>query len=169
MVPTSVLTTTSGPSVAAEAVARIRGWGEPRGWIGYDPYDALNSPLAPVLTGGTLLGRRLLTQAVKHSPLNLRPLLRIPREHNAMAIALVASAYARLAAGGDEAAAAGSARWLDWLVAAHTGGNAGLAWGYHFEVQTRFFGYARGEPNAIATSFAAHAFVDGLELLGDER
>jgi hypothetical protein len=56
-----------------EAIERIRAWGEAREWRGYDPYDALNSPLAPYLTFGRPLARRLLTQAVKLSPLNLRP------------------------------------------------------------------------------------------------
>jgi hypothetical protein len=155
-------------SVIREAVARVRAWGEARDWRGYDPYDALNSPLAPLLTAGTPLGKRVLTQAVKHTPLNLRPLLRIPIAYNAMAIALVASGYTRLAASGDESAAASARRWLDWLVENRTGGDAS-AWGYHFPVQTRFFGYDRGTPNAIATSFAAHALLDGLELLGDLR
>jgi hypothetical protein len=161
-------TRTAGMSVTSEAIARVRAWGEAHDWRGYDPYDGLNSPFAPLLTAGTPLGKRVLTQAVKHAPLNLRPLLRIPADHNAMAIALVASGYARLAASGDASGGASARRWLDWLVKNHTGGDA-LAWGYHFPVQTRFFGYNRGTPNAIATSFAAHALLDGLELLGDRR
>ena len=35
--------------------------------------------------------------------------------------------------------------------------DTGLGWGYHFDVQTRFFAYRAGTPNMIATSFAAHA------------
>jgi hypothetical protein len=49
--------------------------GAARDWRGYDPYDALNSPAAPFLTLGTQLGRRLLTQAVKLSPVNVQPTL----------------------------------------------------------------------------------------------
>ena len=60
-------------------------------------------------------------------------------------------------------------RWLEWLERHHSGDDSGLAWGYHFPVQTRFFFYPRGTPNAIATSFVAQAFLDGYELLGDER
>jgi hypothetical protein len=41
----------------------VRMWGEARDWCGYDPYDALNSPAAGLLTAGTQMGRRLLTQA----------------------------------------------------------------------------------------------------------
>jgi hypothetical protein len=146
-----------------EAVGRIRAWGEARDWRGYDPYDGLNSPLARIVPMRT--GRRLLTQAVKVSPLNLRPLLRIEPDWNPKAVALVASAYARL---GEREQAA---RWLDWLVANNSaGGRDGeLAWGYHFPVETRFFAYARHAPNTIATSFAAQALLDGLELLAEER
>jgi hypothetical protein len=145
------------------AVARIRAWGEACDWRGYDPYDGLNSPAAPVLTLGRPLGRRLLTQAVKRSPLNLRPLLGIRPAWNAKAVALVASGYARLAAAGDAAAREEAMRWLDWLAA------RGPGWGYHFPVQTRFFAYSAELPNTIATSFAVHALLDGYELLDLKR
>jgi hypothetical protein len=144
----------------AEAVGRIRRWGEAHDWRGWDPYDALNSPAAPVLTLGTALGRRLLTQAVKHSPLNVRPLLGIRPEWNAKALGLVASGYTRLAGSGDAAAAAAARRWLDWLAENHSGDETGRAWGYHFDVQTRFFRYARCTPNAIATAFVGQAFLE---------
>ena len=60
-----------------QALTRVRAWGEAREWAGYDPYDALNSPLSDVLSLRTALGRRFLTQAVKLSPINLRPPLLI--------------------------------------------------------------------------------------------
>jgi hypothetical protein len=152
-----------------DAVVRIRAWGEGCDWSGYDPYDALNSPAARALTLGTRAGRRLLTQTVKLSPVNLRPLLRIRPERNGKAIGLVAAGYARLSAAGDTTAGARSRRWLEWLDANHFGDPTRMAWGYHFDVQTRFFSYARGTPNTIATSFVAQAFLDVFELLGDER
>jgi hypothetical protein len=121
------------------------------------------------MTLGTSLGRRLLTQAVKLAPVNLRPALGITPEWNAKAVALVASAYARLwAARRDETARAEAVRWLEWLVANSTA-ETGLGWGYHFDVQTRSFGYKRGTPNTIATSFAAHALLDGHELIRDDE
>lgn len=33
-------------------------------------------------------------------------------------------------------------------------------WGYHFDVETRFFRYDRETPNTIATAFAGHALID---------
>src|SRR5262249_367260 len=136
--------------IVTDAVDRIRVWGESRSWVGHDPYDALNSPLAPALSLGTVLGRRLLTQAVKLSPVNLRPLLLIPGAHNAKAVALVASGYARLAQfSTEEATGAQARRWLDWLLAHRSGEADEPAWGYHFPVATRVFEYARGTPNTI--------------------
>ena len=151
------------------ALDAIRRWGEARDWRGYDPYDALNSPFAAVLTLGTKPGRRVFTQVVKRSPVNLRPLLRIPPAWNTKAIALVASGYARLGtAREDDTARAAARRWLDWLVE-HSTADIGLGWGYHFDVQTRFFSYKAETPNVIATTFAAHALLDGAELLDDGK
>jgi hypothetical protein len=153
-----------------EAIERIRAWGEAHDWRGYDPYDALNSPLAPLLTLGRPLGRRLLTQTVKLSPLNLRPLLLVRPDWNAKALALVASGYLRLAMHSDEASATAHARrWLNWLIDHPAAGSGSAAWGYHFGVQTRFFGYPAGAPNTIATTFVVQALVEGYESLGDER
>ena len=146
---------TADPLVAA--AARIRAWGESVAWQGWDPYDGLNSPLARMLPAG--LPRRLLTQAVKLSPLNLRPALGIRPAYNQKAIGLVASAYARLGEPGE------AARWLGWLEANRAEGGR-WAWGYHFPVQTRVFAYPPNSANTIATSFVAHAFLDAAELGG---
>jgi hypothetical protein len=152
------------------AVDAIRRWGEERDWRGYDPYDALNSPFSRYLTLGTPFGERALTQIVKRSPINLRPLLRVERGYDAKALGLVASGYVRLAvARGDEAAEQAARRWLERLVVTAVADGSGRAWGYHFPVRTRFFAYGRGTPNTIATSFVAHAFLDGLEFLGQSR
>ncbi len=152
-----------------EAVARIRAWGEARAWKGYDPYDGLNSPLARIVPG--VLPRRVLTQAVKLSPVNLRPLLGIRPAYNQKAVGLVASSYARL---GERDHAA---QWLEWLCAnradplpgSPAGAGAPWAWGYNFPVQTRVFAYPPNSANTIATSFVAHAFLDAAELLDAPR
>src|SRR6476619_7566287 len=63
---------------------------------GYDPYDALMSPLfrLPVFRSSRVI-RIAGEQALKRSPINLRPLLRIPKGYNPVTLALVleASAY----------------------------------------------------------------------------
>lgn len=148
-------------------LAVVMHWGEARDWIGWDPYDALNSPFAPYLTFNTDIGRRILTQVVKRSPVNLRRVLRVPPSKNPMSVALVASGYSRLATTQQAPRVAKLAlRHFDWLLSHASHASSGMAWGYDFEVQTRFFRYARLAPNTIATSFTAHALLDGYEAFG---
>ena len=65
---------------------------------GYDPYDALTSPLfrLPILRSSKWF-RIAGEQALKRSPLNLRPLLRIPKGYNPVTLALVLEASAHRA------------------------------------------------------------------------
>ena len=52
--PTTSDTTLADPLAISNdplaAATRIRRWGEARNWQGWDPYDALNSPYAELLT-----------------------------------------------------------------------------------------------------------------------
>ncbi len=58
---------------SAEAVRR---WVEKHEYRGYEPFDGLSSPLRS-LTFKNLLAERILQQAVRQSPINLRPLVGI--------------------------------------------------------------------------------------------
>ena len=44
---------------------------------------------------------------------------------------------------------------------------APIAWGYEFDVQTRWSYYPEGEPNVIATFFVARGFLHAWTVLGD--
>jgi hypothetical protein len=88
-------------------------------------------------------------------------MLGIPRAEHAKALALATSAHARLAGleGGsrDQEAALGLAARL---AAKAVRTEAGVGWGYDFDVQTRWGYYRRGQPNAVVSAFAAHALLD---------
>ena len=62
---------------------------------GYDPYDALTSPLfrLPVFRSSKWV-RLAAEQALKRSAINLRPLLRIPKGYNPVTLAFVLEACA---------------------------------------------------------------------------
>jgi hypothetical protein len=151
-------------------VERIRAWGESVDWSGADPGDALNSPFARYLTLGTARGRRALTQAVRRSPVDLRPLLRVPPARSPAAIGLVASGYARLwQATGWRGARRHALELLDWLVAHPARTATGTAWGEHFDVQTRDAFRPAGTPGAAVSSLCAQALFDGVELLEEDR
>ena len=148
-----------------ETIGRLERWGSERDWSGPDPYDALNAP-GWARMKRSRLGRRVLTQAVKRSPLDLRPVLRIEPQRDAATLGHLLSAYSRLddVAGIDRDAAIGTI--LDWLRSMRIPDRRRPCWGYHFEVQTGLASYSSTTPNTIATAFVAHGLIDVAEQSG---
>ncbi|MBN1186137.1 MAG: delta-aminolevulinic acid dehydratase [Bacteroidales bacterium] len=65
-------------------------------FAGYDPYDALNSPLLKRLAFGNKYLRIAFTQGLKRLPFNLRPFLLVPKDHNPKGLGLFLWGYAKL-------------------------------------------------------------------------
>jgi hypothetical protein len=154
----------------AEALARrLEWWGRQRAWRGSDPYEGLNATRLVGPLRRSALGRRVVIQAVKRSPLDLRPLLGIRPRANAASVAWAASAYALngFLEVGEARARLRSA--IDLLLALRSGSYPEACWGYHFDFQSRVFFYRRGEPNTIATAFGGMALLDAYDVLGDPR
>ncbi|MHB8468458.1 MAG: hypothetical protein ACYDCH_01685 [Gaiellaceae bacterium] len=152
---------------ALAAARALEAWGRARDWRGSDPYDGLNAARFGGAVQRTVLGRRALTQVVKRSPLDLRPLLAIPAAVTPAALAHVASAYACNGFLAEEVAEERLRTTLAALDALRSPGFEEPCWGYHFDVQTRVFFYARNVANTIATSFAGFALLDAWEATGD--
>lgn len=153
---------------AVELARSLERWGAERAWRGTDPYEGLNAHrrmVAPLKA--TPMGRRLLIQAVKHSPADLRPLLGIAPSVSAASIAWVVSAYARCGFLDAEEARGKLTVALGLLDQLRSGYFAEPCWGYHFDFQSRVVHYRRDEPNTIATAFAGCALLDAHERLGD--
>jgi hypothetical protein len=109
----------------------------------------------------------VLIQAVKRSPLNLRPPLRIRSGASAASVAWAVSAYARngFLEPGECQARLGEALYL--LRSLRSSGWNEPCWGYHFDFQSRVFFYPRGMPNTIATAFGGLALLDAHAVSGD--
>ena len=156
----------------ADAVATARAleaWAHARAWTGSDPYDGMNATRLVGPLRRTRRGRQALTQVVKRSPLDLRPLLGVPPGESAAAIALAASAYARNGFLEPDAARSRLDACLARLEDLRSPGFEEPCWGYHFDVQTRVFFYPRDSPNTIATVFGGLALLDAYEATGDVR
>jgi hypothetical protein len=155
--------------ISASLVA-LETWGREHSWTGSDQYDALNASRAPRPLVRRAIGRRLLIQAVKRSPLDLRPALGIPPGQNAVSLAWAISAY--VAAGPFFGAALTRERVQDAVAALErlrSSAHPEPCWGYHFDFQSRVFFYPSSSPNTIATSFAGFALLDAHRLTGDWR
>jgi hypothetical protein len=154
---------------AIDALRALEAWGSDRHWIGSDPYDGLNATrlVSPLLRSRR--GRQAVTQLVKRSALDLRPLLGIPSQKSAAALAQVASAYACNRVLPSEEAEEKLGRAMSDLEDLRCDGFEVPCWGYHFDVQTRVFFYPKGAPNTIASSFAGMAALDAFEATDDQR
>jgi len=148
-----------------EAVAGLEDWLDGYGFAGWDPYDALNSPVLRALSLGLKYPRIAFTQALRRLPVNLRPALGIRRSYNPKGLGLFLGASARrFAATGDQRhreRVVFLARKLGEL-------RQGRGWGYPFPWQSRAFFVPRWTPTIVNTSFVAHALLDAADACGEE-
>jgi hypothetical protein len=128
---------------------------------GPDPFDALFYPWPAPLVGGRRR-RQALIQVHSRSPVDLRRLYR--REHPQIAKALGVFGSVGLRAhrlGGEARAHELGVRALGLLDADRAAGPR--AWGYPWDMQTRWSFYPAGTPNVVATAFAAGALLEAGE------
>lgn len=160
---------TASQAAARAAAGRLLAYCRAQGWSGYDPYDALNSRILAALPFlNARLPRIALTQALKRTPVNIRPLLLIPKAENAKALALFLSASVKLSRAGLGDSGVSKAL-IDRLVALRSPGSSRWCWGYSFPWQTRTIVVPAGAPNLVCTSFVANALLDAYELNGQPR
>ena len=146
-------------------------WCRRRDFAGYDPFDALNSRVFQLSPFHRFRTTRLIwTQLSKRSPVNLRPLARVPQQRNSKGVALLALAalasFRRLRTSKTETEAR---RLLDDLWERRIRGYSGAAWGYNFPWQSRNFFAPQGTPMVVPTAFAARAFIEAYQTLADDN
>ncbi|HEY6122493.1 MAG TPA: hypothetical protein VIV66_21235 [Pyrinomonadaceae bacterium] len=151
------------------AYVELFAWCRSRFFAGYDPFDGLNSALFQATPLAKFPTARLLwTQLLKRAPLNARPILRVPQQHNAKGIALFAlgalAAFRREPSSQTELQARDL---LKLLLDMRIDGLSGAAWSYNFDWQSRNFFAPRGTPTVVPTAFAARALLDGARTFND--
>jgi len=139
-------------------------------YAGYDPYDALNSPLLQCLGARSKWIRIAATQLVRRSPVNLRPVLGIRKEHNAKGIGLFLWGYTKLyALEKNERYLAQIDYLLTLLEQLRSPGYSGNCWGYNFDWQSRTYLRPKKTPTIVNTAFIGHALLDCFDLAGRGR
>jgi hypothetical protein len=152
-----------------ETILLLEDHGNRHGWIGPDPYEGLNATRFISLPRRSVLGRRIVVQAVKRSPLDLRPLLGITPTRNAATVAWAVSAYARGSFLPPELQRDRLEQATRLLISMRLPDWEEACWSYPFDTQSRVFFYAKTDPNTIATSFAGMALLDAFEATGEQR
>jgi len=152
---------------ARDCIKRMLSYIESRDYAGYDPYDALNSPLIRRLSANSKWLRIAATQALRQCPVNLRPILGVRKGHNPKGIGLFLWGYAKLYALEKEQRCLEKIDYLlDLLLKLRSKGYSGNCWGYNFDWQSRTMYAPRFTPTIVNSSFIGHALLDTYELAG---
>jgi hypothetical protein len=150
-----------------EPIDRLHDYVESADYAGYDPYDALNSPVIRLAGCKSKWIRIAATQFLRRCPVNLRPLLGVRKGHNPKGIGLFLWGYAKLfKTRGDEQYLDRIRRMLDLLGRLRSQGCSGNAWGYNFDWQSRTFFRPKGVPTIVNSSFIGHALLDCYKYTG---
>jgi hypothetical protein len=144
-------------------------WVEKHGYQAYEPFDGLSSPLRH-LTCGSLLLDRLLMQAVRQSPINLRPLLGIKPLPSTKGRGYMAAGYLTLYTLTHQQTYKHKAiDCLEWLITHRSPKFREYSWANHFDFASRAGRYAKHESIIVWSALIGHVFLDAFEILGQQR
>jgi hypothetical protein len=150
---------------SAEAVRR---WVEKKEYRGYEPFDGLSSPLR-VLTFGNLLAERILQQAVRQSPVNIRPLVGIKPLDSTKGRGMMAWGYLLLhRATGDADYWAKAVACLKWLDTHKSPKFEKHSWANYFDFSSRGGSYYKDDSIIVWTSQIAQAYLEAFEQSQDQ-
>lgn len=157
--------------ILLQSVQRLKKYIEENEYRGFDPYDALKSPLL-----NNSLFRKIpfasfvAQQLIKRTPFNLRPVLGIPKGLNPVTIGLCIQAYTSLGNAGilskDEVTGI-NGRLIKMLNELIPKGYHGACWGYDFPWQSRFFRVEAYQPSIVATGIITNALFRYISLVDD--
>jgi hypothetical protein len=146
---------------------------------GWDPYDGLNSKIFQATPFKYWdLARMAWIQGFKHSPINFRKLLLVPKGYNAKGISLFLTGYyniykAQQMTGkedlGKQEEVLEKIEYLaNLLIAMQSKGYSGACWGYNFDWQSKAFFLPKYTPTVVVTSFVVEALFNAFEATGKE-
>lgn len=158
------------PGTVHDATLKLLAYCESRNWAGVDPYDALNSRIFQALP---ILDRRIprlvLTQALKRSIFDVRPLLLVPGAQNPKALGLFLVSLLKLSKLGLVRGTDPIAAIVRSLESLRSSDSKYWCWGYSFPWQTRTLLVPRWAPNLVCTTFIANSLLDAYEQTGQSR
>lgn len=151
---------------------RLKAYCEREDFRGWDPYDGLNSKLFNRLPfiPRQRWPRLAWIQLMKRSPINLRRIMGVPKEHNAKGLALFLTGYCNLYQVKASALHLEKITYLaDKLINMQSRGYHGSCWGYNFDWQARAFFQPKDTPTVVATTFVAEALLDAYAVTEEQR
>lgn len=155
-----------------QATQKLQQYIEKSNYEGFDPYDALKSPLfqLPFFRSNKIV-RFASQQIVKRSPVNLRPLLLVPKGRNPVTLGLSMQAYADLLVldPGNESLKEKIKFLIGELENVTSKGFHGACWGYDFDWEARYARIEAHQPTVVATGIITNALFQAYQVTKDKR
>jgi hypothetical protein len=155
------------------ALKKLISYIEKENYKGYDPYDALKSPLfkLPFFRSNKLL-RFGAQQLVKRFPVNLRPLLLVPKGSNPVTFGLCIQAYSNLIKIYPDQKSNYELKinfLMDELISMIPAGFHGACWGYDFDWAARYTNIPAYQPTVVATGIITNALFVYYKDTGNKK
>lgn len=148
---------------------------EQENYRGWDPYDALSSPLfkLPFFKSNKLI-RFGAQQLVKRFPFNLRPILLIPKGFNPVTLGLMLQGYTVIYESEKKISRKDETlKRIDYLLGqlerVQSKGFSGTCWGYDFDWEARHTKILAFKPTVVATGFITNALYICHSITGNEK
>ena len=152
----------------SESLSSLFRFVEKEGFVGYDPYDYLNSPL-PIVKAGKM-AQAIAVQAGKLIPFNLRPILGIKKGENPKGLGLMLHAYCNMyQATKDEKYLAQADYLYQRLLALRSPGKEEYCWGYNFIWANPHCVHPKYMPSAVVSSFVGQGIYQYYLIKKDEN
>lgn len=165
--------------------SKLKKYCENERFMGWDPYDGLNSKLFQIIPffKNSALARLIVIQGFKRLPINLRKIALVPKEYNAKGIGLFLSGYCNLYKsiklrpelkdyfGSEEELTKKIIDLSELLISLQSKGDYnGACWGYNFDWQARrLFLFPKFTPTVVATYFCASALFEAYDITKREN
>jgi rhamnogalacturonyl hydrolase YesR len=152
---------------AWQALQRLQDWVEAHNYRGYEPFDGLLSWARP-LAFGNIFAQRLLMQAIRQCPWNLRPLMGVRPQDSTKGRGYMAAGYLILyGETQNEDFLAKAIQCLEWLDKHKVARFRNHSWSNHFDFVSRGGSYTKDDPIIVWTSLIGHAYMDAFEVTGN--
>ncbi len=147
----------------------VQAWVEKHKYRGWEPFDGLSSWARPLVFGDQL-GERVLLQAIRQSPINLRPLMGVTRKESTKGRGYMAWGYLLLyRATRQQSYLDKAVACLEWLDKNKASRFKHHSWSNHFDFTSRWGSYSKHDPIIVWTSLIGQAFIEAFEITGQER
>ncbi|MEP7168404.1 MAG: delta-aminolevulinic acid dehydratase [Bacteroidota bacterium] len=157
----------------SEALQKLIAYIEQEDYRGYDPYDALKSPLfrLPFFKSNKII-RFGTQQLIKRFPVNLRTLLFVPKGYNPVTLGLCLQGYSNLIKIYPERKNDYEKKinfLLDELVTLIPENFHGACWGYDFDWEARYSKIPSYQPTVVATGIITNALFNVYRITGNNK